>query len=92
MARMNLCGSFLYKVVVVFHLSVHCKICYMFFERTLCIALNDMVATFRNYQVKKTRSCDVDAYSFEHVLAAFISFLVTKLSQTCKMFSVISQE
>lgn len=63
-----------------------------FSEQTLCIALNDKVATFRNYQVKKTMSHDVDAYSFEHMLAAFIGCLVTKLNQARKMFSVISHE
>ena len=63
-----------------------------FSERTSCIALNDKIATCRNYQVKKTRSCDVDAYSFKHMLVAFISCLVTELSQVRKMFSVIGQE
>ena len=47
-------------------------LCIYFSDRTFCIAPKGKIAAFGNYQVKKTRSHDVDAWCFEHVLVAYV--------------------
>ena len=65
MASTNLCGHFPLQKKYSSNFPSQCSLqnmLYIYFsDRTFCIAPKGKIAAFGNYQVKKTRSLDVDA-------------------------------